>query len=96
MEKGTMLDRIQREAMQRGLKLLAKPKVMRLMANPKLLSLIRHGFSLRSRVKSDIDGTLSRLASLLGLATRGEVEALQRRLTQIEDSVENSEQGIDE
>lgn len=79
-----MLEKLKKQAMAQGMKLMSNPKFMKLMADPRLMTAITQTMALRGRIQSEIDGKLRSLACAFNLATRQEVESLQRELSRME------------
>lgn len=82
-----MFDKLKQEAMRHGMKLMASPKVMKLMADPRFMNAISQGYALKGRIQSEIDSRLRSMATSLNLATKEDVENLQRILRQMESTV---------
>lgn len=78
-----MLEKLRQEALRRGMRLLSNPSVARMMADPRLLGAITKGLELKGRVESEFDRKVGGVASVLRLATRGD-------LTQLEQSLEGT------
>ncbi len=79
-----MFSKFKQEAMRQGMKMLSSPKVMKFMADPRFMNAITKGMEFKGRLDSEIDGKLSTLAATLNLATKKEVESLQRTLRKVE------------
>lgn len=82
-----MIDKLKQEAMKQGMKLISSPKVMKLMADPRFMNAITQGFALKSRIQSEVDTRLRAMAGALNLATREDLEELQRTLRRMESAV---------
>ena len=82
-----MLDKLKQEAMRRGMKLMQNPKVMKLMADPRLMNALTQGFALKGRIQSEIDSRLRAMAVTLNLATKEDLETLQRTVKRMEHTV---------
>jgi polyhydroxyalkanoate synthesis regulator phasin len=89
-----MIDKLKQEAMRQGMKLMSNPKVMKLMADPRLMNAITQGFALKSRIQSEIDSRLRTMAVSLNLATKDDLQTLQRTVRQMETTVQDLRQKV--
>ncbi len=89
-----MLEKLKKEAMRQGMKLMSNPKFMKMMADPRLMNAISQGFALKGKIQEEIEGKLRQVAETLNLATREDVENLRQSLNQMENSVSNLEKKI--
>ncbi|MCC6747341.1 MAG: hypothetical protein IT371_06760 [Deltaproteobacteria bacterium] len=89
-----MMDKLKQEAMRRGMKLMTNPRVMKLMADPRFMNAISQGFALKGRIQSEIDARLRTVAGALHLATKDDVETLQRTVRQMESSMNSLEKKV--
>lgn len=90
-----MFDKLKREAMRQGMKLMSNPKVMKAMADPRLMNAISQGLAFKGKVQSGFENTMRQLIEVLNLATKEDLEYLKRSLAQMEDSVNDLERKID-
>ena len=79
-----MLEKLKQQAMQRGMKLLTNPTVMKMMADPRFMNAITKSFEIKGKIQSEIDGHLRRVATALNLATKQEIAELHDTLRRIE------------
>lgn len=84
-----MIGKLKKEAMQRGMKLLTNPKVMKVMADPRFMNAIMKGMEIKGRLQSDLEGWVRSMAQSLNLATKDD-------LANIEQSVQRVEARVDE
>ena len=84
-----MIDKLKQEAMRRGMKLMSNPKFMKLMADPRVMGAITQGFALRGKIQSEIDSKIRSVACALNLATKEEVQTLQRSMQKMQSTVDN-------
>ena len=89
-----MLEKLKKEAMRQGMKLMSNPKFMKMMADPRLMNAISQGFAIKGKIQSEIEGKLRHVAETLNLATREDVEHLRQSLDHVEDSVSDLEKKI--
>jgi len=89
-----MLEKLKQEAMRRGMKLIANPKVMKMMADPRFMNAISQGFAIKGRIQSEIDCRLRWIADTFNLATKEDVENLRRTLDRMEASVTSLERRV--
>ena len=86
-----MLDKLKKQALRRGMKLMSNPKFMRAMADPRIMKAISQGFAIHGRVQSEIDGTMQSVARFFNVATKEEVKELKRTIRQMEHMVDRLE-----
>lgn len=79
-----MIDKLKQQAMRRAMKLASDPRVTKVMADPRFMNAIMKGLQLRGRIQSEIDARLRAIASALNLATKEDIEGLNRNLRQVE------------
>jgi hypothetical protein len=78
---------MKRKLLERGMKLMADPRVMKMMSNPKVMNLVMKGFQLRSKAQASLDDKVRSLAKTLKLATREEVSDLKQTLRALEQAL---------
>lgn len=83
-----MIDKLKKEAMQRGMKLLTNPKVMKLMADPRFMNAIMKSMELRGRLQSDFEGWVRSMAQSLNLATKDDIASLEQSVQRMEARVD--------
>jgi cell division FtsZ-interacting protein ZapD len=92
--KDAMLEKLRQEVMKRGMQLMTNPKVMKMMADPRFMNAISKGFQIKGQIQNEIDGRLRSVADTLNLATRSEVENLQRNLSRMQTTLTNLEKKV--
>lgn len=87
-----MIDKLKKEALKRGMKLMSNPKFMRAMADPRVMTAISQGFALHGRIQSEVDERLRKVAHMFNFATAEEVQELKRTIRQMETAISRAEQ----
>ncbi|MFH1131607.1 MAG: hypothetical protein V1754_09740 [Pseudomonadota bacterium] len=82
-----MMEKLMQEAMKRGMKIMSNPTVMRFMADPRFMTAISKGFQIKAQIQEGIDSTLHSIADKLNLATKRDVETLQRSISHVESTL---------
>ena len=90
-----MIDKLKQAAMQRGMKLMANPKVMKVMADPRVMKLVMQAFQARGKVRAHLDERTAQIAKTLGFATKEEVATLRATIRKLEGTISNLEQKVD-
>jgi hypothetical protein len=90
-----MIDKLKKEALKHGMKLMTNPKVMKLMADPRVMNAISQGFALRGRIQSELDERLKGLACTLNLATKEDLDNLRQSVSRVESNLSNLERKVD-
>jgi hypothetical protein len=70
-----------------GLKLMSDPRVLQLMQDERFMKLMMSAMSMPGKVQNFTDGQKDSLIDSMGLATRQEVEDLQRTVRALEEQV---------
>lgn len=70
-----------------GLKLMSDPRVLKLMQDERFMKLMMSAMSMPGKVQNFTDVQKDSLIDTMGLATRQEVEDLQRTVRALEDQV---------
>ena len=86
-----MLEKLKKQALRQGMKLMSNPRFMRAMADPRLMKAISQGFAIRGRMQSEIDNTTQSVARFFNVATQEEVKELRRTIRQMEHMVDRLE-----
>ncbi len=86
-----MLEKLKKQALRQGMKLMSNPKFMRAMADPRIMKAISQGFAIRGRVQSEIDDRVENVARFFNVATQEEVKDLKRTIRQMEHLVDRLE-----
>ncbi|MBW2731322.1 MAG: hypothetical protein JRH20_02955 [Deltaproteobacteria bacterium] len=83
-----MIEKLKKQAMERGVKLLSNPKVMKVMADPRFMNAIMKSMELRGRLKSDFEGWVANMARSLNLATQDDLTTLEQSVQRMEAQME--------
>ena len=86
-----MLDKLKKQALRQGMKLMSNPKFMRAMADPRIMKAISQGFAIRGRVQSEIDDRMQVVARFFNVATQEVGRELKRTIRQMEHMVDRLE-----
>ena len=86
-----MLEKLKKQALRQGMKLMSNPKFMRAMADPRIMKTISQGFAIRGRVQSELDDRVQAVAKFFNVATKEEVKELKRTIRQMEHLVDRLE-----
>jgi TolA-binding protein len=92
----TMIDRLKKEVLKRGVKLLSNPSFMRTIADPRVMRAISQAFAVRGRIQSEADAVLRSAARFFNVATVEDIRDLKRTLRQMESAVSRLERRIGE
>lgn len=88
-----MIEKMKKNVMQQGMKLLTNPRVMKMMADPRVMKGLMKAMELRGKLQSDLDARLRDVAGILNLATRQEIEGLHQTLRQVEEQLAQVKRG---
>ena len=78
---------VKRMVIERGMRLMSDPRVIKLMSNPKVMNVAMQAFQIRARAQASIDEKVKSLAKTLRLATRDEVRELKNTLRALEETL---------
>jgi len=90
-----MIEKIKKEAMKQGMKLMSNPKFMKMMADPRVMMAITQGFAFKGKLQAELDERLRTVIDRLNLATKEEVSELKRTLSRMEGTVVDLEKKVD-
>lgn len=91
-----MFEKLKKQALRRGMKMMSHPKFMRAMADPRVMKAISEGFAIHGRVKGEMDDAFQKAARFFNVATNEDVKELKRTLRQMEHLVDRMERKLDE
>jgi len=88
---------LKKSLMQKGMKLMADPRVMKLMQDERVMKALMAAMSVPGKAQSFAREQAENIAKAMALATEGEVKDLRRTVRKLEDELARmkSEQGAD-
>ncbi len=73
--------------MERGMKLMADPRILKIVSNPAVMNVVMKGFQLRGQAQATVDAQVRSWARRFHLATREEVGELKQTIRTLEQAL---------
>lgn len=77
--------------LERGMKLISDPRVVRLISNPRVMHAVGMAFELRGKAQATYEAKVKQIAKTLKLATPEEVAELKRTIRTLQDALVEAE-----
>jgi hypothetical protein len=78
---------LKKTLMQKGMKLMADPRVMKLMQDERVMKALMTAMSVPGKAQNLARGQLENVAKAMALATEGEVKDLRRTVRRLEEEI---------